>query len=351
MYSNAAISRAACFRSYDQALKFFKKTKPIRGRITVPLGARRDHEALYIRTGRDSVDGRLINEVDAVQCVLHKTPVVTFLSTGELLLRSDGWATASTAAFITQVSGVLARMSKRSLYVCVEGNWHKLAVDRTANKTPELVLRRGEGERSHLWVLPPEVPRVQAWGINRRAANNVRSRFREFFTYLDSMLKLTRNENGAVELTIALIDEAYAQVVENSGTGLDKISVGGWTLPSAPKPAVRNEPRTVGAREALLGYMLSEGKTDEQKAKDFEYAFVLLVAHQYPVMKLYRSFSLPMGLGMGAGSNPDTMKFSGKTVMRDADKFVMMMHAEQVLVKRDVKPGAFPSTTYNGWIE
>ena len=99
-------------RDYGDALHKYESVEPIRGRTVEPmrpLGQRRSVDA-YSIVKRD--DG-------AIQCVLYKTPVVTWYPDGLIEVRKDGWASISTACFITDVTNFSSRIFNNSLCIKV----------------------------------------------------------------------------------------------------------------------------------------------------------------------------------------------------------------------------------------
>ena len=82
MYGHPRNTGIPRINDYATALKLWEDTKPIRGRDvdTRPLGY------------REKVDSYQINFLPegAVECILYKTPVVTFYENGDVHIRHDG---------------------------------------------------------------------------------------------------------------------------------------------------------------------------------------------------------------------------------------------------------------------
>lgn len=161
--------------NYNEAHHAWETTKPIRGRKEEvrPLGHRRNVDQYQIRK----------TESGAIECVLYKTPVVTYLTDGRLLIKDDGWKSVSTAYFIEEVLGIGAQIYNRDLNVCLPcGNY---------SVGDGLELGRVD-ETGRLKPLNPKTTTVHA--INRKGANIVRARYKGFTNYVNGMLKLRTDE-------------------------------------------------------------------------------------------------------------------------------------------------------------
>jgi hypothetical protein len=170
MYGHHRNSGIPRINDYATALKRWEDTKPIRGRAieTRPLGHRRN-------------DHYLINfyPEGAVECVLYKTPVVTFYENGDVVIRHDGYNSVSTCNFIGEVLGI--HSSIFNYKTCVGFNGKDYVVPDNG-----LTIRRNES-----WVYEPVNPTpLIGHAIDRKGANNVRVRYHPFYSYLSSMCRL-----------------------------------------------------------------------------------------------------------------------------------------------------------------
>ena len=170
MYGHQRNSGIPLINDYATALKLWEDTKPIRGRAvdTRPLGHRRN-------------DHYLINflPMGAVECILYRTPVVTFYENGEVLIKHDGWNSVSTCNFIGEVLGIHSSIFNYNTCVGFGGKDYVVPVE-------GLTIRRNEN-----WVYEPVNPTpVLGHALDRKGANNVRARYKPFTTYLSSMSRL-----------------------------------------------------------------------------------------------------------------------------------------------------------------
>ena len=158
-----------------EALKKFTDTKPIKNLSPErrPLGQRRNHQQYWVR-----MDG------DVVQYMLYRTPVVSFLKNGGIEIRTDGYNSVTTHSFIMQVLGYANVRANGYM------NWTKLEVGGDV-----LIIGNGDvarlvwGEDKQLHFTQ-EVPAQYQYSMNRKAANSVRRKYKEFADYLEAFLNL-----------------------------------------------------------------------------------------------------------------------------------------------------------------
>lgn len=169
--------------TYEKAKRIYEKVKPIRGLSPEvrPLGARRYHQTYSVRKREDG----------AIEFVLYKTPVITYLPDNTVELRSGGWHSVSTFQFIDWTVGVLFRVQKGSCVMCYR--------DHDTSQDKKLVVKFGRDdvvafksdEYGRLQYADP-VAKVYGYRINRAEANNVRATFKEFATYLHGFVSLRK---------------------------------------------------------------------------------------------------------------------------------------------------------------
>lgn len=160
--------------NYNEAHHAWESTKPIRGRKTDvrPLGHRRCVDQYTIRKA----------ESGAIECVLYKTPVVGFFPDGQIVIQDDGWKSVSTAYFIEEVLGIGARIFNKDLNVCFGGGEYPV---------PDGGLNVGMVD-GRLTPLNPTPLKVHS--IDRKGANIVRAKYKDFNSYMMGMLKLRAND-------------------------------------------------------------------------------------------------------------------------------------------------------------
>ena len=166
----ATIRRVPRVLYYQEALKIHDSIKPLRGRAIEirPLGNRRDADTYHIRKNGD-----------ALELVLYKTPVITFMPDGDVVLFIDGYNSVSTHQFIDHVLNIRANGARRTTVLTINGQ-----KDTIADKE-KLRLRLEDGN----WhVINPTAQ--WGWKLNRKEITNVRTKYGEFYKYLKGFVNL-----------------------------------------------------------------------------------------------------------------------------------------------------------------
>lgn len=168
-------------RDYGDALHKYEHTIDIRGRTEEPkrpLGHRKLTDT-YSIVKRD--DG-------AIQCVLWKTPVVTFFPDNSVEITDGSWTSISTCSFIGEVLNINARVFNGSICVEVGGKEYRLPKDK--------LFKIVQNEDREWTPVNPDKPIVHF--VNRAGSNNVRKRYKDFYAYMENVLKLRIGEDGII---------------------------------------------------------------------------------------------------------------------------------------------------------
>jgi hypothetical protein len=178
MYGSHRNSGIHSLANYNEAFHKWESTKPIRGRAedVRPLGNRRQADQYKIEVLPEG----------GVACILYRTPVVTFLGNGDVLIKHDGWNSQSTCHFIDEVLWeVRSRIYANNLLISLK--------DKPSEEftIPEggLFLRRNEQGGFTATNVKAHVVHT----IDRKGANNVRARYADFTNYLSRMCRLKGN--------------------------------------------------------------------------------------------------------------------------------------------------------------
>lgn len=300
MYGSHRNSGIVQINDYATALKRWEETKPIRGREvdTRPLGHRRN-------------DYYLINFLPegAVECILYKTPVVTFYENGEVRIQTGGWPTQSTCSFIQEVLGIHSYIFNYKL--CVGFNYKDYVVPSGGMTI----------KRNHNWVYEPVNPEpVVVHNLNRKGANNVRAIYKPFKTYLSSMCRLKGDS--------IYPEEDYFQVFGKCKYGtpdvssLDRDSYDGW-----------------GNEVKKFFKLVSD--TNEETQNDSFYKALLIVARSYGKTK------------WGADKTEGYVLFE-KPALKAFDKLVIGFHRSETLDEKVLSDGEIKKDPYgeyfrDGW--
>lgn len=197
--------------SYAEAKSWHDMTKPIRGRSPEirPLAERRDVDTYSIRMNGDDVE-----------CVLYRTPVITFKPDNTVVLWMDKWNSVSTRQFIFQMLGIAANGNGNSTVLTLRnGEKHVL-------KASEKMTFHQKDQ--YQWV-PTETRVLHGFKLSREKANTVRARYKPFYDYVNSMIKL-RLLSSAHTVMEVHATEVMAYAENTSMRGHDDHGKYAWEL-------------------------------------------------------------------------------------------------------------------------
>jgi len=158
--------------SYAYAKLTLEGTKKIRGRADdqIPLGNRDRIDQFRINLDPHTLD---------VLLICYNAPVVTWHPDDTITIKTDSWNTQATAYFIGAVTGV--RASRFNGHMCVAVQSGQYTVPKTGLKLVK---------ETHGGWEPVNPEQHMVHKLNRKAYNNVRSRYAEFEKYYMGMAKL-----------------------------------------------------------------------------------------------------------------------------------------------------------------
>ena len=335
-----------CLYNYADALRHYNQTKPIRGQgERRPLGRRRDHNAFWMR--KDEPTG-------SFECMYYRTPVVTFHPDNTVTIRNGGYASSTTHGFITEILGrvgVQANTWMGKTRLMVNGQIHIMEKD----KPVKLVM--GADGRLHL----TDVKELNGYAMNRKAANNVRRKYKEFADYFVGMVKLRtqvmipelyRNFPNPSHYEKRIVRATAQEFIDAVGTTIDK---------DYGRPGVY----TLATKFDYLNVAYGRQKWYDAKAVKYrpgqEAAFLSFINPSQPEetkMANYYKAALLLLLGdRGMNFTPDKLVNNETIVDMNSDEAVafydrslLMAHAKEVLTLTKLAPGKMPNTKYIGWI-
>ena len=344
----ASIQHVPRMYKHAEAKRFHDKTTPIRGTTTRPLGRRHDHRMYSIRE----------TKTGAIELVCYNTPVVTLEANNTARVRIDGWNSVSTRQFIRQTLGILTERKGNYCVLEIRGEKH------TIKGGEELRLAWGAGEWTNGWTVLNDHPRM-SYRINRKAANNVRARFKPFTDYLKgfvalrtetvtvdmrhvgmrSMVGITPYSFKAIPLSLAEMADAfgvrelgdrptYARSINAAG------SPNGITLAHRtvvlPGVLALTQPKIVHGHDSqkMLELVSSE---DHEK---FYKAALWLCSPGGDVQLAYNALE----------ANDKKMNIGPTVPMKTFDKFIMMYHAQEIIEVYPTPAGKLPSEQYKEWL-
>ena len=315
---HATVRRVPRISTYKDALWTHDQSKPIRGRAVEvrPLGDRRDSDTYWIRKNGD-----------AVELVLYKTPVVTFMPDGEVVIFIDGYNSVSTHQFIGQVLGISANGARRTTVLTINGNKY------TISDKDELRLRVEDGN----WhVINPTAQ--WGWKLNRKEVTNVRSRYSEFYKYLKGFVNL-RTEARKPHHWLPAKD--YVGIPQNEFSSV----LGGLVHLREYKYMDKR-----GRQE--MAYQKVNPEQYERSAKAFEH----LIRTDQPEQDKHTNF-YKAALVLIAKLETDEMDIrveeayvQPKHIVPLLDDVLFMLYAHQVLVRYQLPMGKVSSGIYEHWM-
>jgi hypothetical protein len=331
------VKKVPTFIDYFNAHRWWENTKPIRGRSVDlrPLAERRYADCYSIRKNPSN---------DAIECVLYQTPVVTFMPDGVVEVRNGGYVTASTHMFIQETvgTGVKVQGQRGKTIVRVGGQALVLGRDEV------LRLRKNENGR-----LQPLVTQTHyAYRINRKGANIVRARFKEFYDYFKGFIKLRAEETQGTYYgpMRTMINCTFTELADSLGSAeyWDKdyltVNVDNWRgLTMKPGTYTGwhkiNEDEYKSTVNKFLDLIKSD-QPEENKHINFHKAALVVLSYKHTNIVEERG---------AVGSRSVWLDVvPAKTTL---DTTLFKWFAPEVLERYEVPRGKLPETKYNSWME
>ena len=320
----ATIRRVPKVGTYEQALKIHDSIKPMRGRLPEirPFGERRDVDTYSIRKAGNVVFG------ESIELVLYKTPVITFMPDGEVVLFIDGYNSVSTHQFIGWVLNISANGARRTTVLTINGQKYTLA------DKEKLRLRQNEGGNWH--VINPTAQ--WSWKLNRKEVTNVRTKYGEFYKYLKGFVNL-RTEVKQIKYWQP--EKAYVTVEQSEFKSVFERMV-----------HIREYAYMDKRGKQSMNYSAVKAEQYEASAKAFEY----LIRPDQPEDGKHMNF-YKAALALIAKAETDTMDIrtddvsvQSKHIVPLLDDVLFMLYAPQVLVRYELPMGKVSSGIYEHWM-
>lgn len=314
----ATVRRVPRVLYYQEALKIHDNSKPVRGRLPEirPLGERRNVDTYSIRKNGD-----------AIELVLYKTPVITFMPDGEVVLFVDGYDTVSTHQFISHVLNVSAGGVRRTTVVRIGTEKYTLA------DKDKLRLRLEDG---HWHVLNPT--QLWSWKLDRKAVTNVRTRYGEFYKYLKGFVNLrtesiTQRWNSGTYDGIHVQKEEFKSVFERMVHIREYCFMDKRGKQSMNYTAVKPEQYETSAK--AFEHLIRPDQPEDGKHTNFYRAALALIA---------KVDSDNMDI------RTDDVTVRVKHIVPLLDEVLFMLYANEVLVRYELPMGKVPTGTYDKWM-
>ena len=167
---------------YDAESKW-TRTKPIRGRDTDvrPIGERRrTHE----RIEREAIDEGLY----AYHAVLYDTRVITWMPNGDIIVRTGGWQSPTTAEFIHQYSPFICYKKFNKVWVTMRETQEHPAIAHRAYPVGDELRLTSLGNGLYKPVTPIMLKKQV---VNREKAKEARAPLQPFLAWAKTILQLS----------------------------------------------------------------------------------------------------------------------------------------------------------------
>ena len=285
-----------CF-TYADAKYVHDKTTPIRGRSPEvrPLGQRRDAGVYSVRMSGENVE-----------FVLYKTPVITYLPNGDVVIKTDGWNSMSTHQFIEQVLGVKCYGARRNTVMearSADGDVHKYIIPKEKGIT---MIHAGGN-----WRIT-QFNTIYEYRLNRKAANAVRKKYADFLRYIKGMVNLR------------------SEMVE-------------------PKRWARRQ-----KPYAVINVTGDELKGAQLRVNDLVWGFMEHIKLDQPEETRHENHNAALAMMLRHCNqnryNHNAAKVPVDEVLNLVDELLLRAHAQEILVWTELKVGQVPSGKYKGWM-
>ena len=349
-------------RNYEDALRRFKKTKPIRGRNpndhsygykttpTIPLGRREDvdtYSMLY-----DEATGN-------VQLINYRTPLITF-TPDNLILITPTWMGLMESGIIERVLDVKAWLDRRKIGVYIGDERHVVGAG-------NVLVLKSKGDCLSLY----KKDTIYSHYINRKQANNVRLRYSQFIKYFEGFLSL-RKDTESNGLAMSLMEIADC-IGYDKTTGTAYIAGKPTGVSTKWKPDIR-EVLHIDEKPQGSQCLLPTANRMLDCAQDYAYPsetqwsryqrqckrfFALMVDDQPDEVRTenyYRATLTLLALSIGyiyswpSEGEDKLVVVNTNTALRNFDNFLLQYHSEEMIEKRALKPNQLPNDRYDRFV-
>jgi hypothetical protein len=305
--------------SYAEALKKYDETKPLRGREPEirPLGNRRDADMYHIRKNGE-----------AVELVLYKTPVITFMPDGEVVIYTSTYNTMSTHQFIKQVLGIPAQGVRNSSVLSTGGRKFVLGAEQKMRMT----------RKDSQWhVLNATVQ--YGWKLNRKAVADVRAKYGEFYKYLKGFVNLRtetvkKHHWAEAEFDCVVVQKSEVKNVFDSLMQLRDYRY----MDKRGKQHINwvsVKPDQYRASSNCFAFLIRPDQPEEGKHENFYKAALALVLKQDDDR-------------MDMQTNE--IKVLAKNIVPLLDEVLFQRYADEVLVRVEMPTGEVSTGKYDKWM-
>jgi len=286
--------------AYAQAKQIHDNIVPIRGRDIKPLGQRRDGDTYHIRMNGEDVE-----------CVLYKTPVVTFHPDDTITVSTNNWNTVSTHQFIWAITGCNCYGSRGKTVIRIGDKEYVIN---------EIMRIKHVEDSSPKWEVLTKEEQYD-WAIDRQKANIVRAKYKEFITFVNGGLKLRTIDTDAVFSTKELSEQ-----------------FGEHTLPWGTKA-------------------VNDTEFNQVALKNSQHAvrFMNLIKEEGNYENYYKAMLMVAGLVLSVGYRRIEMdraevKAKPRSIIDKIYECIYKWHSDEIFVRIKLADGKVPTERYDTWV-
>jgi len=320
--------------TYKHARKIYNEAVPIRGRAEEvrPLGRRKDADTYWCRMKKDGSE--------AIELVLYRTAVLTFKPNGDIVVQTNGYSTQSTHEFIGQVLlGVLCNGVRGNTVLSIRDKAAQQWVRHIVPKNESVTLRMVDG---HITV--PEPKGNYEYRLDRKAVKNLRIRYKDFYTYVDSMIKIRAVEQEPRKYSRYHAEEKLPPVVEFAYKEFADMLGFEAHLVTGQKRLKRTFV-DIYKRKAELDFYISGDQPAEVRNDNFYAAFLGMAISEAD----YGWEDARVNYMSSEYDQPRRVRVS--VIRERIDTQILRAHADEVLVWTRLAPDALPYGKYKHWLE
>lgn len=310
--NSARLRKVQYVRSFEQAQLRYENIKPIRGR---------GDETIRPLTDRGAVDTYSIRKkVSAAgkvryECWMYRTPVITYYENNVVVFDLGGWPSASTRTFISEVSGFSCGVKDGSSYISL-ANVGNVVMPDSGPTAIQLIDSK--------WELVASVP-VYEVQLQRKEANNVRARYKEFSAYVNNMIKLRAETLTYANMQVLKMESTEFQ------EGLKDMPE--WDL-HWRELSMKKSSKYEEMNKVFFG-LVSPTQPEHCKTHNFYTAFLFLVASVHNVNAF--------------GKFAPRFNIQPKTITDALKEVMYKYHSDEVFKKVKLPIGKVPNKKYEKW--
>jgi hypothetical protein len=353
----------------------FKKTKPIRGRTPtnhrwgakvnpcVPLGRREDIDTYSIRQDETSMD---------IELVCYGRAVLTYTPDNKIII-TPSWMGLMESGMIERVLAIPAWLDRRKIGIKIDGERYCVA----GGGAFVLESTKEDGDDC-LRVFKKDA--VYSYYINRKGANNVRSRYSQFIKYYEGFISLRKepitkggHNYQRVEthemIPIQLMEIAdgigYETFMEmNWSAGKQQPELAKWKPDLRGVSQILGKPQGISCLTPVVNRKLNierdsamPSETNWSKYQRQCKRFFSLIVDDQPeetrTENYYRAALTLLGLSLGyiyswpLEGEDRQVHVGAKNAVSTFDQLLLMYHSDEMIDRRELKPNQLPNDRYD----